>query len=276
MSAALAACPAAAAGQARWERPARCAQPRRCLVRAAAKNVSTKGSTTTKGGSASTKGGDGAPGFKFDGSMQRWVRDDRFAGKSMTTVQPLSGTAYTVWPVMHTYLTEKGLKQVDEEEALALARKGAVIVDVRLADDYKKEHIEGAVSVPMFRLTQGTSNWDNVKRFVMGSLAMKATERDPDFLANFGKAMGGNKRKTIIVACAVGGTLDTVASWGVRVATTGKSAQDPDRAFGRETRSLKACYELMQAGYTNVIHLKGGLSSWRYNGYPTEGSNVRD
>ncbi len=101
--------------------------------------------------------------------------------------------------------------QVDEEEALALARKGAVIVDVRLADDYKvrgrlsrrssvasvcfamplvpapahtctsmqhasvqfaclpspllqKEHIEGAVSVPMFRLTQGTSNWDNVKR----------------------------------------------------------------------------------------------------------------
>ena len=80
----------------------------------------------------------------------------------------------------------------------------------------------------------------------------------------------------------------------MRVATTGKSAQDPDRwaackagsaaavlgwlhgsqrehstpadqmsctqrllitacrrAFGRETRSLKACYELMQAGYKN-------------------------
>ncbi|PRW59516.1 rhodanese-like domain-containing chloroplastic [Chlorella sorokiniana] len=169
---------------------------------------------------------------------------------------------------MHTYLTQKGLKQVDEDEALALASKGAVIVDVRLADDFKKEHIEGAISVPMFRLTQGNSKWDNVKRFVMGSLAMKATERDPDFLANFAAALGGNKRKTIIVACAVGGTLDTV----VRVATTGKSAQDPDRAFGRETRSLKACYELMQAGYTNVIHLKGGLSSWRYNGYPTEAS----
>lgn len=51
------------------------------MVRAA-KNASTKGSTTTKGG-------DKTPGFKFDGSMQRWVRDDRFAGKSMTTVQPL-------------------------------------------------------------------------------------------------------------------------------------------------------------------------------------------
>lgn len=32
-------------------------------------------------------------------------------------------------------------------------------------------------------------------QFVMGSLAMKATERDPDFLKNFDKAVG-NKRKT--------------------------------------------------------------------------------
>lgn len=62
----------------------------------------------------------------------------------------------------------------------------------------------------------------------------------------------------VIIACAVGGTLDTV----VRVASTGKSASDPDRAFGRETRSLKACYELLNAGYSNVVHLKGGLSSW--------------
>lgn len=151
----------------------------------------------------------------------------------------------------------------------------------------------------------------------MGSLVMKATERDPDFLANFERVVGKNKRKTseaggwlhaclgahmggrqgrdaiphpscsrdaaahlpalpphpcaaVIVACAVGGTLDTV----VRVASTGKQASDPDRSFGRETRSLKACYELMTAGYTNVVHLQGGLSTWRYRGYPTEGTGV--
>lgn len=63
----------------------------------------------------------------------------------------------------------------------------------------------------------------------------------------------------VIVSCAVGGTLDTM----VRVASTGKSAKDPDRAFGRETRSLKACYELLTAGYSGVVHLKGGLSQWR-------------
>lgn len=28
----------------------------------------------------------------------------------------------------------------------------------------QKEHIDGAVSVPMFRLTAGNSGWDNVKR----------------------------------------------------------------------------------------------------------------
>ena len=64
---------------------------------------------------------------------------------------------------------------------------------------------------------------------------------------------------TVVIACAVGGTLDTV----VRVASTGKQAKDPDRSFGRETRSLKAVYELMGAGYSNVLHLKGGLSQWR-------------
>lgn len=208
-----------------------------------------------------------AGGWKFDGSMQRWVRDDRLAGKSLTTVTPLSGTSYTVWPVMWDYLNRKGLKQVEEEAAVALVKKGALIVDVRLAGDFQSEHIVGAVSVPMFRRTAGNGGWDKVKRFVMGSLAMTATERDPDFLENFQAAVK-NKRTQVIVTCTVGGTLDTV----VRVKSTGKSARDPDRAFGRETRSLKACYELMQAGYSNVVHLKGGLSSWRFNGYPTESS----
>lgn len=38
---------------------------------------------------------------------------------------------------MWTYLNERGLKQVEEEEALAMVARGAVIVDVRLASDYQ-------------------------------------------------------------------------------------------------------------------------------------------
>jgi rhodanese-related sulfurtransferase len=38
----------------------------------------------------------------------------------------------------------------------------------------------------------------------------------------------------------------------------------------RETRSLKACYELLRAGYSNVVHCGGGLSEWNYRKYDVE------
>ena len=148
--------------------------------------------------------------------------------------------------------------------------KGAVLLDVRLAVDYAKEHAAPATNVPLFRITAGDGAWDRVKRAVMAGLVMRATERDPDFAANVAAAVGGNKRKKVVVMCSLGGTLDTE----VRVAATGKvSKTDKDRAFGRETRSLKACYELMTAGFTDVVHLRGGLGEWRHDGYAMEGSS---
>ena len=94
-------------------------------------------------------------------------------------------------------------------------------------------------------------------------------ERDPEFVENVNKLVKGNKRAKLIVMCNIGGTLDTV----VRVASTGKLTKtDKDRSFGRESRSLKACYELMKAGYTNIVHLEGGLADWRHKGYPVEPS----
>ena len=44
--------------------------------------------------------------------------------------------------------------------------------------------------------------------------------------------------------------------------------QDPERAFGRESRSLKAAYELLEAGFKDLAHLEGGTSTWRYEGLP--------
>jgi rhodanese-related sulfurtransferase len=256
-------------------------------------------------------------GFVFDPSMQRWIRSKNVeASKGMTQVVPLSGDPYTVWPVMHTFLTRKKLKSVTQDEvsarrrrrrraararrhpllrpvstglpptpasaaaatllspasssssapqALALVSRGAALLDVRLAVDFEKEHAAGAVNAPLFRITAGNNTWDKIKRVVMAGLVMRATERDPGFAAAAAAAVGGNKRKRVVVMCAVGGTLDTV----VRVASTGKvTATDRDRSFGRETRSLKACYELLKAGFTDVVHLQGGLQEWRYKGYP--------
>jgi hypothetical protein len=51
-------------------------------------------------------------------------------------------------------------------QATELQKQGWTIVDVRVADKYEKEHIEGSVSIPLFRPVQGDSVMDNVKRFV--------------------------------------------------------------------------------------------------------------
>ena len=77
---------------------------------------------------------------------QRWVRvskdkneesgnkytSENWEEGGATRVQPKSGSEYTVWPVVHALLTERGLDDVDAEEALRLQRAGkAVIVDCR-------------------------------------------------------------------------------------------------------------------------------------------------
>lgn len=50
-------------------------------------------------------------------------------------------------------------------------------------------------------------------------------------------------------------------------------AADPERAFGRESRSLKAIYELYEAGWSlnNIRHVEGGFQQWKYQGLPVEG-----
>lgn len=47
---------------------------------------------------------------------------------------------------------------------------------------------------------------------------------------------------------------------------------DPERAFGRESRSLKAAYEMLEAGWSagNIRHVDGGYQQWRFQGFPIE------
>lgn len=126
-------------------------------------------------------------------------------------VQPESGAAYTLWPIIHTALTDYGLASLPPAECLRLQASGkAVIVDVRMADQFAKQHIAGAVNVPLFRPVQGRTAFDTVKKLAMGALAMTATERNPDFAAEARAAIPPGKR--VIVACMVGGTLETVVT----------------------------------------------------------------
>ena len=66
-------------------------------------------------------------------------------------------------------------------------------------------------------------------------------ERDPDFGANAAAQL--DKRRKVIVYCGRGGTIKT----GFGNERNGKFFKDdPERAFGIETRSLKGCYELFE------------------------------
>jgi hypothetical protein len=70
-------------------------------------------------------------------------------------------------------------------------------------------------------------------------------ESDPDFGAKAAAQL--EKRKKVIVYCGRGGTIKT----GFGNEKTGKFFKDdPERAFGIESRSLKACHELFEVRLT--------------------------
>jgi rhodanese-related sulfurtransferase len=56
-----------------------------------------------------------------------------------------------------------------------MQKKGWTLLDVRVDSNFENSHIEGAVSVPLYRGVQGRQLFDQIKRFTMASLAMTAT-----------------------------------------------------------------------------------------------------
>lgn len=68
--------------------------------------------------------------------------------------------------------------------------------------------------------------------------------------------------------CDIGGSLKTTHE--VAHKKKDYEVRDPERAFGRESRSYKAAHALIEAGFTNLLHLDGGLQQWRHQGYPCQ------
>lgn len=218
-------------------------------------------------------------GFRFDPAKSQWIRDDKGgdtvenwkARGGAVNTSPMSGGAYVVWPAVYVSLLDRQLPQVTGEEALQMVQsQGAILVDVDRPEEFQKSTMEGAINVPLYRQVQGSSLMDNIKRISMASIAMTATERDPDFLKYAEERLP--KNKPLIIADKRGGSLSTVMKtekWSGEGAKTVKGEyEDPDRAFGIESRSLKACYELLEAGYTKIYFLKGGINQYNYDKLP--------
>ncbi|GFH19254.1 rhodanese domain-containing protein, partial [Haematococcus lacustris] len=185
-------------------------------------------------------------------------------------IVPKSGTPYTVWPVIHAELTARNLQSVTAAEAAKMQQQGWTLLDVRLEGDFDASHAADSVNISLYRFTAGNELWDKIKRVAMAGFAMKATERDPDFADKV--AARFKKNQKLIVVCAIGGTLDTKLR--LRPDKYKDGVKDLDRSFGRESRSLKACYQLMKAGWTssNLVFMEGGVQQWRFQGFPVEAS----
>jgi hypothetical protein len=56
-----------------------------------------------------------------------------------------------------------------------MQRDGWILLDVRLAKNHAYEHIQGSVSIPLYRPVLGRSLFDNAKRLAMASFFVEAT-----------------------------------------------------------------------------------------------------
>ena len=118
-------------------------------------------------------------GMRWDGANLRWVKDDM--AEVRVKYVPETGAAYTLWPVVHTRLTEVGLKSVSPKKALEMMKGGlfgrkAVLLDIRVAKDYSRGRAAGSVSVPLFGPVRGTGMMDNIKRLAMAGFAMEVAD----------------------------------------------------------------------------------------------------
>jgi len=205
-------------------------------------------------------------GFRYDTTYQRWVRDER-ATNSMTTITTMTGEQYTAWPVCFSVLEQKGLKSYAVEDVQKeLAQGKCTLIDIRPSEEYERGHVEGSVNVPLFIKAVSQTKGMRLKRIAFAFLAMTPRERNPTFLADCEAALGGKKpRKPFYVMCSQGGSMDRIVTSN-KLDGQGKPYtkrfEDPERDFGRESRSLKAAFELYNAGFTNLKHVRGGYQRW--------------
>ena len=177
--------------------------------------------------------------------------------------------AYTEWRAVYKSLKDFGLESVSAEEASSLvAANKAVILDVRTDLFFDKQHAEPSVNVPYFDRVRGNKGGSfAVKRLLLGP---NTTVKNDSFVDDVKAAVGSDK--TVIVCCTTGGTIKSIFG---RKKEREDSYVDSQRAFGRDSLSLRAANDLIEAGLTNVKHLEGGLAAWTAEELPVVGTSIK-
>ena len=146
-------------------------------------------------------------------------------------------------------LSQQGVQSLTPLEASK--RRGAVLLDVRLAEAANQLCVPAAVQVPLYQPIARFDAASIIRRAAFAFFAIAGTERNPEFLAQVARRVP-NKGAELLCLCESGGSLETRA--GV--------------AKGFQSRSLKSVFLLRQAGYKNVKHVRGGSRAWQKAGLP--------
>lgn len=150
------------------------------------------------------------------------------------------------WEIISTTIKSKGIKFISPQEVKFATEQDIPVVDVRPKSEYLKGHIAGAANVQYYRLIEGWSVWQTLRRVGFTFFGVVGTEANVDFLDQAAASIPDPAKGAVLV-CNLGGNLD--ADYG------------PSR-FGYQTRSLMAAYELYLAGFQNLQVLKGGMGDW--------------
>ena len=156
-------------------------------------------------------------------------------------------TTPQAWQEMREELLEFGVRSIEPAEANRMvAEEGYTLVDIRTAPEYEKIHAKGAVSAPLYR---PITNWDArsiARRAAFAFFGVfNGTEESPTFLDDCRSSLDGKNAK-VILYCGIGGSMTPTTNL----------------AQGMQSRSLIACSELINSGYTDVLHMIDGMLGW--------------
>lgn len=156
-------------------------------------------------------------------------------------IVPGMGPNAREWRLIHTELKSGyKMKTVSSAECVRMmAREKATLVDVRFGPDFEQWSVPGSVSVPY------------VEGGILAKMRLPGFKKvKANFVDEFERVVPDVNAK--IVLCDIwGGSLE-------QDPPSNKSFTDPTKGAG----SLPAAFELYQAGYKNLYHLRGGVNQY--------------
>ena len=77
-------------------------------------------------------------------------------------------------------MSDLGADSIKADEAMVLAEDGAILIDVRSAEEFAEKSVEGSVNIPVDQIEEGLANYDKDSTLIFycsaGSRAAKAVE----------------------------------------------------------------------------------------------------